>query len=62
MAITFDKLIRPAADTDYRQPGCHRKIGLAVGPTTDEKTGALAQSSGNDTDPLPCQNRYQIEI
>jgi hypothetical protein len=31
MAITFDNLIRPAADTDYRQPSRHRKIGLAIG-------------------------------
>ena len=41
MAITFDKLIRPAADTDYRQPSRHRKIGLAIGPTTTGETGAL---------------------
>ncbi|MDF1595932.1 MAG: hypothetical protein P1T08_07535 [Acidimicrobiia bacterium] len=30
MAITFDKLIRPAAGTDYRQPTRHRKLGLGI--------------------------------
>ena len=41
MAITFDKLIRPAVPSDRRQPGRHRKIGLAVGPTTTGETGVL---------------------
>ena len=31
MAITFDKLIRPAAGSDYRQPNRHRKLGLSIG-------------------------------